>query len=71
MVLIVQPSRERFMSSFVIYAIGFLILLAGLIYGATLLDVPTPWIVAGALVVLGGGLAMGVGKTRQKDIPEQ
>lgn len=59
------------MSSFVIYAIGFLILLAGLIYGATLLDVPTPWIVAGALVVLGGGLAMGVGKTRQKDIPEQ
>ena len=71
MELIVQPSRERFMSSFIIYAIGFLILLAGLIYGATLLSVPTPWIVAGALVILGGGLAMGVGKTRQKDIPEQ
>ncbi len=59
------------MSSFIIYAIGFVILLAGLIYGATLLNVPTPWIVAGALVVLGGGLAMGVGKTRQKDTPQQ
>lgn len=59
------------MSSFVIYAIGFLILLGGLIYGAHLLSVPTPWIVAGSLVVLGGGLAMGVGKTRQKDVPEQ
>ncbi|MFZ2030842.1 MAG: hypothetical protein WAU68_11075 [Vitreimonas sp.] len=57
------------MSSFVIYAIGFLILLGGLIYGAHLLHVPQPWIIAGALVVLGGGLAMGVGKTRQKDVP--
>jgi len=59
------------MSSFVIYAIGFIILLVGLIYGATLLNVPTPWIVAGSLVVLGGGLAMGVGKTRQKDVTDQ
>lgn len=58
------------MSSFVIYAIGFLILLAGLVYGATLVGVQTPWIVAGALVVLGIGIAMGVGKTRQKDVPE-
>jgi hypothetical protein len=57
------------MSSFVIYAIGFLILLGGLIYGATLLHVPQHWIIAGALVVLGGGIAMGVGKTRQKDVP--
>jgi hypothetical protein len=59
------------MSSFVIYAIGCLILLAGLVYGATLLNVPTPWIVVGALVILGLGLALGVGKTRQKDIPDQ
>jgi hypothetical protein len=59
------------MSTFLIYAIGFLILLGGLIYGAYLLSVPTQWIVVGALVVLGGGLALGVGKTRQKDSPEQ
>ena len=57
------------MSTFVIYAIGFVILLAGLIYGAYLLSVPTPWIVVGSLVVLGLGIAMGVGKTRTKDVP--
>ena len=59
------------MSTFVIYAIGFLILLGGLIYGATLLSVPTPWIIAGALVLLGLGIAMGVGKTRTKDVSSE
>lgn len=57
------------MSTFMIYAIGFVILLGGLIYGAVLLNVPNQWIVVGALVMLGLGIAMGVGKTRQKDTP--
>ena len=59
------------MSTFVIYAIGFLILLAGLIYGATLLGVATQWIVVGSLVLLGLGIAMGVGKTRTKDVSNE
>jgi hypothetical protein len=59
------------MSTFLIYAIGFIVLLAGLIYGAVLLNVPTQWIVVGSLVMLGLGIAMGVGKTRQKDVPDQ
>lgn len=59
------------MSTFVIYAIGYLILLAGLIYGATLLGVATPWIIAGSLVLLGLGIAMGVGKTRTKDVSHE
>lgn len=59
------------MSTFVIYAIGYLILLAGLIYGAVLLGVQTQWIVAGALVLLGLGIAMGVGKTRTKDVSHE
>jgi hypothetical protein len=59
------------MSTFLIYAIGFVVLLAGLIYGAVLLNVPTQWIVVGSLVMLGLGIAFGVGKTRQKDVPEQ
>ncbi|MFT3728022.1 MAG: hypothetical protein QM759_09385 [Terricaulis sp.] len=54
--------------SFLIYAVGLLIVLAGLVYGATLLGISHSWIIAGALVVLGLGIAMGVGKTRQKDI---
>lgn len=57
------------MSTFVIYAIGFVILLAGLIYGAVLLSVPTQWIIVGSLVLLGLGIALGVGKTRVKDVP--
>lgn len=59
------------MSTFVIYALGFLILLAGLIYGAVLLGIATQWIVVGALVMLGLGIAMGVGKTRTKDVSHE
>ena len=55
--------------SFLIYAVGLLIVLAGLVYGANLMHLPHAWIIAGALVVLGLGIAMGVGKTRQKDVP--
>ena len=58
------------MSTFVIYSIGYVILLGGLAYGAVLLNVPTQWIVVGGLVMLGLGIALGVGKTRQKDTPE-
>jgi hypothetical protein len=54
-----------------IYAVGLVIVVAGLIYGATLLHLQQSWIIVGALVVLGVGIAMGVGKTRQKDVPEQ
>jgi len=59
------------MSTFIIYAIGFLILLAGLIYGATLLGVATQWIIVGSLVLLGLGISMGVGKTRTKDVSHE
>jgi len=59
------------MSSFLIYAVGLVIVMAGLIYGATLLHIQQHWIIVGALVVLGLGVLVGVGKTRQKDVPEQ
>ncbi|MES1158645.1 MAG: hypothetical protein ABUL42_02005 [Terricaulis silvestris] len=59
------------MPSFGIYAIGFLVLLGGLIYGAYLLHVPHNWILVGSLVVLGLGITSGAVKTRQKDPPEQ
>lgn len=59
------------MPSFLIYALGFVVLLAGLIYGAVLLNVPREWIGVGALVLLGLGITTGVVKTRQKDAPEQ
>lgn len=58
------------MSTFAIYLIGFAIFVGALSYGAVMLGVPTPWIVVGALVLLGLGIFTGVGKTRQKDDTE-
>ena len=53
--------------SFGLYAIGCLIMIGGLIYGASLMHVPTHWIVAGAVILLGIGILSGVKATRQKD----
>jgi hypothetical protein len=55
--------------SFAIYVLGFLILIGGLAYGASLAGLSTQWIVVGALVVLGMGVAMGATRTRMKDPP--
>jgi hypothetical protein len=53
--------------SFAIYITGVAILLAGLIYGATLVHVPNEWIVVFAIVLLGASVVTGVAVTRQKD----
>ena len=53
--------------SFGIYIAGFVIVIGGLIYAATLLHVPSNWIVTGAVVLLGLGILTGVKATRQKD----
>jgi len=56
--------------SFGIYAFGFAILIAGLIYGASLAHVPTHWIIVGSIVLVGIGILSGVKATRQKDPAE-
>jgi hypothetical protein len=53
--------------SFGLYAIGFAIMLVGLIYGAHLMHMPTHWIVVGAIILLGVGILSGVKATRQRD----
>lgn len=53
--------------SFALYAVGFLILIGGLAYGAHLMHVPPHWIAVGAIVLLGIGIVTGVQSTRQKD----
>jgi len=53
--------------SFALYIVGFIILIGGLAYGASLAGLGTQWIVVGVLVLLGLGIAMGVTRTRQKD----
>jgi hypothetical protein len=56
--------------SFGLYAIGFVIVISGLVYGAHLLHVPGHWIAVGAVVLLGIGILSGVKATRQKDPSE-
>jgi hypothetical protein len=56
--------------SFGLYSAGFVIVIAGLIYGAHLAHVPAHWIVVGAVVLLGIGILSGVKATRQKDPSE-
>jgi ribose/xylose/arabinose/galactoside ABC-type transport system permease subunit len=55
--------------SFGLYSIGFVIAICGLVYAAHLMHIPTHWIAAGAVVLLGLGILMGVKNTRQKDPP--
>ena len=56
--------------SFGIYAIGFAIMIGGLIYGAHLMHMPAHWIAVGAIVLLGVGILSGVKATRQRDSSE-
>jgi hypothetical protein len=53
--------------SFGLYSMGFVIVIGGLIYVAYLMHMPAHWIAAGAVVLLGIGILMGVKATRQKD----
>jgi cadmium resistance protein CadD (predicted permease) len=53
--------------SFGIYLTGFMLVVAGLLYGASLMHVPTHWIVVSGIVLVGLGILTGVKATRQKD----
>jgi len=53
--------------SFLLYIVGFLILIGGLIYGAVIVHLRLHWIVVGSVVLLGAGIVTGVKATRQRD----
>jgi hypothetical protein len=53
--------------SFGIYAVGYLILIAGVAYLAHLMHVPETYIVAVAVILFGIGIVTGVQSTRHKD----
>ena len=59
------------MSAFMLYVIGFFVLLGGLGYAAFLLHVPQTWIIVGALVMIGLGVMSAVSHTKQKDAPNE
>jgi hypothetical protein len=53
--------------SYILYVAGFVIVIGGLCYGAALLHVPAPWIIAVSIILLGIAIITGVKVTRQKD----
>jgi hypothetical protein len=53
--------------SFGIYLVGIILVIAGFVYAAALLNLPTQWIVVAALVMLGIGVVAAVKSTRQRD----
>lgn len=55
--------------SFALYMIGFLIVIAGLAWGAMVAGVPQTYILIGAVVLLGIGILSAVKRTRPKDPP--
>jgi hypothetical protein len=61
-----QPAAEVPMS-FGLYLLGTVILIAGVMYVCSLAHLPTHWIGAIAIVLLGAGVMGAVGSTRHKD----
>jgi hypothetical protein len=53
--------------SFGLYAAGFALVIAGLVYAAHLMHMPSHWILAGAIVMIGIGILSAVKATRPKD----
>ena len=53
--------------SFALYALGYIIVIAGVAYMAHLMHLPQHWILAIVLVLVGIGIVTGVMNTRQKD----
>jgi hypothetical protein len=60
-------SRQGVLMSFGIYAAGYAILICGLLYAAHLMHMPSHWMIAGGVVLIGIGLLSAVKATRQKD----
>ena len=56
-------------SSFGVYLLGFIVVTAGLAYGAHLAGAPMPWILAGVIVLAGLGILKAVTKTTTKVPP--
>jgi len=57
------------MSAFALYAIGFVLFVAGVLYAEHLLHVPQTWVLVSGLVMLGLGVMSAVSHTKRRDPP--
>jgi hypothetical protein len=53
--------------SFGLYLLGFALLVAGIAYGLTLINLPGQWIAIAVVVLIGLGIMTGVSRTRMRD----
>ena len=53
--------------SFVLYIMGFMVLMGGLIWAATIVGIPQTYIAVGAVILLGMGIMAAVSQTRRRD----
>jgi hypothetical protein len=53
--------------SFGLYLIGYILFVAGVAYGLTLLHVPGQWVAIAVVVMIGLGIMSGVAKTKMRD----
>lgn len=56
--------------NFTLYLVGFIILIAGLAYGAFLAGVPPTWIVVGVICLIGIGILSAVMRTQSPAVPK-
>ena len=57
------------MSNFIVYLIGFVILICGVALGAHLLGLSSTWIGVAVIILLGIGVLTGITKTKRPDPP--
>ena len=53
--------------SFGLYLVGYILLIIGLAWAASMANVPAQWIAVGVIALLGLGIMTGVSRTRQRD----
>ncbi len=58
-------------SNFGLYLVGFILLIAGVCYGAYLLGVPPVWIGVVVLILAGIGVMSAIKRTQGKATPEE
>jgi heme A synthase len=62
--------KEKQPMSFGLYLLGWIVVIAGLAWGAMVAGVPQTYILIGAVILLGIGIISAVKRTRPKDPPE-
>jgi len=56
--------------SFMLYVVGFLIVIGGVAWGLMRAGVPTTWVLIASIVLFGIGILTGVSRTRSRDLPK-